>query len=83
MAAENHEQHVTKELKRVEFAALVRLGTSSVFTIRHWTPQTEGDSHLRIHPRRFSFKNGDFRTDTDNVPEDKTYAEFDLPRLKV
>ncbi len=36
---------------------------------------------LRIYPRRFSFKNGDFRTDTDNVPEGKTFAEFELKDL--
>lgn len=38
---------------------------------------------LRIYPRRFSFKNGDFRTDTDNVKEGKTFAEFELKDLKV
>jgi len=38
---------------------------------------------LRVHPRRFSFKQGDFRTDTDNVPDGQTFAEFPLHRLRV
>ncbi|HRI71000.1 MAG TPA: metallophosphoesterase, partial [Polyangium sp.] len=37
---------------------------------------------LRIYPRRFSFRNGDFRMDVDSVLEGKTYAEFELPRLR-
>lgn len=37
---------------------------------------------LRIHPRRFSFKQGDFRADIENVPEGQTWAEFELPRLR-
>ncbi|MBK9265302.1 MAG: metallophosphoesterase [Polyangiaceae bacterium] len=47
-------------------------------------PPFEGKPvRLRIHPRRFSFKQGDFRTDTDNVPDGKPYADFDLHRLKL
>ena len=38
---------------------------------------------LRIYPRRFSFKNGDFRTDVDNVPEGQPCAEHRLERLRL
>jgi 3',5'-cyclic AMP phosphodiesterase CpdA len=34
---------------------------------------------VRVYPRRFSNKNGDFRLDTDNVPKGATFAEHGLP----
>lgn len=41
---------------------------------------SDGDLVLRVYPRRFSPKNGDFRTDVEAIPEGKTYARHKLRR---
>ncbi|MDI1443105.1 metallophosphoesterase [Polyangium sp. 6x1] len=38
---------------------------------------------LRVHPRRFSFKNYDFRPDIDSTDEGRPYAEHPLARLSL
>jgi hypothetical protein len=38
---------------------------------------------LRVHPRRFSFKNYDFRQDIDNTDEGRLYAEHPLAKLTL
>ncbi|MRG94687.1 metallophosphoesterase [Polyangium spumosum] len=42
-----------------------------------------GAPALRVHPRRFSFKNYDFRQDIDSTDEGRSYAEHPLARWKL
>ncbi len=42
-----------------------------------------GTPVLRVHPRRFSFKNYDFRQDVENTDEGRPFAEHPLARLML
>ncbi|MDC0749647.1 metallophosphoesterase [Polyangium mundeleinium] len=42
-----------------------------------------GGAVLRVHPRRFSFKNYDFRLDIDSTDEGRSYAEHPLARWSL
>ncbi|MDC3980733.1 metallophosphoesterase [Polyangium jinanense] len=52
----------------------------SVTSIHH---APSGGAVLRVHPRRFSFKNYDFRQDIDSTDEGRSYAEHPLARLSL